>query len=596
MPRALVVKLTRQSLRAIGLDVGLTTTKMVVVERRGHALKVVKAVWLDHKQEGLLSEKEVSTFLLTWLHDQGYRGGDVVLGLPQAMVMAQLADFPPGADDKLEDMVRYETQQLAGLSDESFLNGYRQTTPFLDHKNPVLLGVCRESMVRDRLKIVAEANVNVGDLVMEGEALALACRDLQKTESAGQDTVLLLDIGAENTTMVVLQAGQIAFVSSVQVGGENFTDAMARHLGVSGQEAERTKLTSRVIPSDDLSPVTRTAETLTSELLTALEHWRHQSGGEHPEPVRFHRVYVAGGGALLGGLNDFLHDTFACPVHSLAVPVAGQEAAGGRLVIAYGLALYALADGRRPAAVSFAPRAVRWAAKRRRRLPLAVLAVILLALTATVHLGLLAVLSESTRARLDADLSQLDQCRSMLPQLVNDQHQAEFVRGMLVPFASRANRNAQVYRALNLVNQACQTNDWLCLFADEASYRGRYDYQPSKAGAPSTPAVPMLMGGSAPAVDNAGAQYKPWKNFYVSGFTPYSTTNPLGTVTTMTEQLRHAPDGFLGNVDVVSDAQVSELNFSIRQPWMEYFGGGKFRPFTLRLPLKATEFNAEKVE
>ena len=77
------------------------------------------------------------------------------------------------------------------------------------------------------------------------------------------------------------------------------------------------------------------------------------------------------------------------------------------------------------------------------------------------------------------------------------------------------------------------------------------------------------MGGSAPAADSAGVQYKPWKNFYVSGFTPYSTTNPLGTVTTMTEQLRHAPDGFLGNVDVVSDAQVSELNFAIRQPWME---------------------------
>lgn len=581
---------------AVGLDVGQTATKLVVLKGGRKGPQLVHSAIFRNRDEGILSEEELGEHLRGWLADQGYGKHEVIASLPQYLAIAQISDFP-SVKGRLDELVAQETQHLAGLSDEAFISGYAPLPPFGRYQNPVFIGVCRESAVNHRLSALTAGQLRVGDLVMEGQALARACRRLLPAAALGApgEAHLLLDIGLENSTLVVTQQGYPAYVASILFGGDRFTAALAAHLGCSRPDAERHKHGARVIRGDQNSPLTQTAFELVHELQAALENWHSQSPEGEAAPCRITRICLSGGGACLEGLDEYLGLAFDCPAQRLRVSLAGEaapELMGEQFVMAYGVALEGLLPGKDEWRLSLAPANLRWATRRRRRAPLLFAAVTLLLVVLVAQLTLLFAREQRRQAELAQERLRLMQCRDLMPELKRLQDSTTEYQQMLRPFVATGNRNLVFVNALKQLSAHTGKEDWLVLVADEQSYWSKDDGTKIAAVAPPPPG--SVFGGQrspAKAVSTVSVQeFRPWERLYASGFTPYlGGQTALRNVRQMVDAL-NAKDSLFAGVDLLAENALSDRNFQIRDAWLREF---RMRPFTLVLPLRQTEFPAE---
>jgi len=586
---------------SVGLDIGQTTTKLVVLQSSPQGIKVAKSAVINNWEEGIVTPEELGQHLGTWLREQGASRQDLIVGLPQYMAIAQLSDFPPAKRQQLSRMVALETQQLAGLSDEAFLHDYCPLPPFLTYQNPVMIGVCRARVARDRLEPLISQGLHVGDVAMDGKALAASFAHLLPDNRLDDKLYLVLDIGLDNTTMVVMRAGQMVHVASVGVGGHIFTSALARHLGASETEAERTKMDSRILISHLDSPLTQAARTFASELHGALEHWHFQGDDEEAggttSAARFKGVYLCGGGARLGGLSEFLEAMFDCPVSLLTAPGSAQGERNPQYAIAYGLALEGLAQ--RGDRISLAPPVVTWTTQRMRRAPYLYASLLLFTFGLAIYLITSYIGLQTEAAQLRASRAQLDQCRQMIPDLETTQTQIRLARVMLQPVVACANRNEILLHSIALLSKYEQQGDWLILLADEVKYYNLPEPIPLATSAPVGNPQDTLLGMSRPAksgvsatpVNRYGAwQCEPWHGLVASGFTPPRDHDQWASVRKLVDGLNADKGSIFTRVDTLTDGERSATDFNLVKAWWESF---KLKSFALRLPLRDPEFVVE---
>ena len=203
-----------------------------------------------------------------------------------------------------------------------------------------------------------KAGVLISDTVLEPLASAESCLTQDERELG----VCLLDIGGGTTELIVLGGGVVRHTGAVAIGGDHFTNDLAVGLRTPIPEAERIKrhhgCASSALLSEDGSieiasvgdrpprnifarSLTEIIEPRAAELLALIREELQRSGLDRQIPAGF---VLAGGGAHLGGLDEFSEEFFRLPVRigepkglaDLPEPVAQPEYA-----TAVGLVLYA---------------------------------------------------------------------------------------------------------------------------------------------------------------------------------------------------------------------------------------------------------------
>lgn len=142
---------------------------------------------------------------------------------------------------------------------------------------------------------------------------------------------LIIDLGGRSTNLVMVEDGRF-WVRNLLVGGAAITNAIAKEFGISFAEAEQQKIGAGFVAqggaveehSDPaiaaLSKVIRNATTrLHSEIMRSINYYRTQQGGSQPK-----RIFLCGGGAMLGNMAAFLEEKLKLPVEVLN-PLRGVQ-------------------------------------------------------------------------------------------------------------------------------------------------------------------------------------------------------------------------------------------------------------------------------
>lgn len=119
--------------------------------------------------------------------------------------------------------------------------------------------------------------------------------------------VLFIAVGARSTNLVFLQRDRY-FVRNIPVAGNSVTQGIADATGKGFQEAEAYKIHPVQGEGGDVGQVLATAadkfgSRLALEVTRSLATFRRQASTEAPE-----KIYLAGGGAKLFGLDQVLHE------------------------------------------------------------------------------------------------------------------------------------------------------------------------------------------------------------------------------------------------------------------------------------------------
>ena len=453
--------LTKRKIAA--LDIGFANTKLLVLEEQSKGYKVLHMDSFNLEEEGILQNEEISAHLKEWINELGYGKLEFVLQVPQELCITNLSDFPEVSGAKLDNMVKFETQQLAGLSDESYMNDYIVQDKFAEFNNPVFLGICQESVVRERETILEDADLQIKSIFLEGQGQYHAYLH-QVEEPEGLD--ILLDIGASSTCLTILLDGNVYYMNSIPFGGQQITDALSSQ--VSDYEAEKLKCRSHIIAGADLSPINKSLQSFIDEFHTALEHWHLHF--ETTANLKTNKIYISGGGASLTGIADYLSLSLNADVDFLCPDeLEGKH----EFSMVYGLAAAAL-DNKEECLELTTP-GIKHNLIRKYRMSYLYFSAFILTLAFVAFVVINYMTLEKQHKKLLREQSHLKQCEKIIKDISENRVAITNHQNMLRPFAARGNRNITLVKTIDQLSKSQQKGDWFVYLADADTYM---DYDP----------------------------------------------------------------------------------------------------------------------
>ena len=294
------------SVNPIGLDIGSSYIRAVEA-RRGrfeYALTNFGQVPLPSGtvQGGVVQDPHAVTSALKdlWL-SAGFHHRHVVLGVthPQLVVREMAVSNLPAKE--LRKSLPFQVRDMLPLAvDRSLLDFYPLEDP---GDSPTVRGLLIATP-KDSVLLAVEAIERAGLVVDRVDLASFAL--LRAAARLDAQVEAIVDIGAQVTSMVVHADGEPLIVRTVPRGGGEITEGIASRLGVQGSEAEELKCRFGLRGDGRLDGETAATDAVRPLVNEIRSSFNYLASGERQKRVT--RLAIAGGGALMPGLPEHLHE------------------------------------------------------------------------------------------------------------------------------------------------------------------------------------------------------------------------------------------------------------------------------------------------
>ena len=290
---------TKRPDQLIAVDLGARTTKAVHLQRRGEGFVLYRYALLDAP----IFEKSLSPDLLTehlkavvQALDCKAKSVAIAIGVNDAFV--RHAEMPRMIISDMRQVLKlgpknYLQQDLPNHVFDCYLLPIK-AVPTPDPKAPVtqpklrvLATGTRQQLVADFTLAIKNAGL-VADHLVPGLIGPANAFELALPQVFQSEVLALVDLGFRNTTISILNCGELALSRVVALGGDRITAGLAENMGISYAEAEGIKVGMatevQAVLESLLSPLGR-------ELRASLDFFEHQQD----KPVG--QVFFTGGAA-----------------------------------------------------------------------------------------------------------------------------------------------------------------------------------------------------------------------------------------------------------------------------------------------------------
>ncbi|MBI3096699.1 MAG: pilus assembly protein PilM [Planctomycetes bacterium] len=297
----------------IGLDIGSHAIKALAVRRVGGKFQVIGAtrvrrasVESDEARFPVLT-KELYTLFAT----ARVSARECVVGLTGRDLNLRFVQLPPvqGKGD-LRQMIGFEVTQIIGRGGAEIYSDYAVLD--VEEKYPeisLLLAMAKRSLAEDFYRTCIRAGLGVKDLTPNAIGLFTAYRNAGSARPG--EVTMLLDIGAENTDLVLVRDGQLLFARNISTGAKVFTDTIQGALKCSASKAEDRKIRDgSLVRGEAEAPGAADIRGLLFNAVGPLQSTVHSSmqfaRAQMKLDLEVGRILLSGGGARLRGFPEYL--------------------------------------------------------------------------------------------------------------------------------------------------------------------------------------------------------------------------------------------------------------------------------------------------
>jgi len=254
------------------------------------------------------------------------------------------------SDAEMEAQIQLEADQYIPYPLEEVNIDFQVVGP--SAKNPdmvdVLLAASRTENVDDRVAALELAGLTAAVVDVEAYALETACTQLmeQFSEQRGEQTIVVVDVGATNTTLNVLYNNSIIYTREQNFGGRQLTDEIQRRYGLSKEEAGMAKRQGGLPDNYGPEVLEPFKEAMAQQISRSLQFFYSSSAHGTVD-----HLVLAGGTSTIPGIDELvedrigIHTIIANPFANMAVSsrVKPQRLSNDApaLMVAVGLALRA---------------------------------------------------------------------------------------------------------------------------------------------------------------------------------------------------------------------------------------------------------------
>jgi type IV pilus assembly protein PilM len=295
-----------------GMDISSSAIKMVELADAGKSSQRVERYAIeplakDSVLDGNISNLEsvAETVRRAW-KKLGTRTKNVALALPTAAVITKKIICPAGLrEEDLELQVESEANQYIPFAlDEVNLDfQVLGPAPSGEAEVEVLIAASRKEKVEDRVAVAEAAGLKALVMDVESYAMQTAFELIrQQLPSEGRDqNVAVIDLGASIMNITVLRNDQAVYAREQAFGGNQLTQDIARHYGLSPEEAENAKRSGGLPDSYDTEVLRPFMENAALEIQRAMQFFFTSTQFNSIE-----HILLTGGTSTLQGLEDMV--------------------------------------------------------------------------------------------------------------------------------------------------------------------------------------------------------------------------------------------------------------------------------------------------
>ena len=251
-------QLFRPRVEALGLEIGASALKLVEVSGNPPALKALasRPTPPGLRMEGMVAEpaalaQEIKELLLEARTRKRY----VVTALSNLAVILRPIQVPKMPLKEMEEAVRWEAERYIPFPIDEVVLDFAPLTPLSEVQEgeqvQVMVAAARQEAVAGVLEALRGAGLV--PVVLDVKPFA-GLYPLEARLAEEPDRVfLVLDIGAESTSLVLLRGDKPLAVRVLTLSGKDFTEAIARSFNLDLLAAEEVKRTygMATLPTED---------------------------------------------------------------------------------------------------------------------------------------------------------------------------------------------------------------------------------------------------------------------------------------------------------------------------------------------------------
>src|SRR5262245_19550284 len=245
-----------------GIDVGQSALKALRMEVIDGVPTATAFDYVEHPK--ILSQPDADPDQLTrealekFLSRNSLKGDLVAISVPGQSGLARFVKLPPVEEKKIIDIVRFEAKQQIPFPLDEVVWDYQkigsgQVTDGFAMETEIGLFAMKRDMVNRFLTHLQDVGVEVNIVQMAPLALCnyLAFDLLKKDGSSAKDEpaprstrqqcVVALDIGADNSNLVITDGERIIWQRPIPLGGNHFTRALTKDMKLTFAKAEHLK-------------------------------------------------------------------------------------------------------------------------------------------------------------------------------------------------------------------------------------------------------------------------------------------------------------------------------------------------------------------
>ena len=302
---------------AVGLSIGSSSIKLVELKKIGKTWKLLHFGVVQLPEDAIVNREIVNAIavvdsLKTLVGQIKLKSRSVCTALSGTSVIIKRMQLEIPNLRELQEQVFWEAEQYIPFEVSEVVMDFQMLSRAKDNKTDVLLVAVKNSVLESYMSCISDAQLRAK--VVDVDFFALQNIFEANYPNNSTDAVVIVDVGAAATKIVVVQGGIPVFTKDSTLGGKALTQEIQKHLNLSYQDAEALKVGEQTsgVPQEVNELMHVTAENIASEMKRVLDFYNASSAGG-----RATSILLTGGGSKIAGLSQMVEDATGVPTQLL---------------------------------------------------------------------------------------------------------------------------------------------------------------------------------------------------------------------------------------------------------------------------------------
>jgi type IV pilus assembly protein PilM len=319
---------------SIAIDIGSSAIKIVSLKHSGNKYSLLKWGVIPVNESGAeLSPQDRKNIAVAriaeFLAREKIISKNVVSSITGNQVIVRYVRFPKLSHEELAKTIQFEAEPYIPFDIREVDLSFHIVGDVVEDgqkKMETILVASKKEAIQSKLEIFNELNLRTVLMDLDVFAIQNAFEYYNlSSETPTQETVLLINIGANVTNMAIMENNISKVVRDVFISGNSFTKAIMRNLGcdfksaedlkfrysllVTAEEKEKTLSENQKEALQVSSAITPVSKDLLIEVQRSIDFYISQN----PERV-INRILLCGGSSAIKNLDRYLHQELKVPI------------------------------------------------------------------------------------------------------------------------------------------------------------------------------------------------------------------------------------------------------------------------------------------